>query len=275
MWVYDVREVKWAALALMFANLVMVAARLGLMLKGTYLIGRLFSPMSTIKESVRFGLAGAAMPLYLQADKIILLWLMGTGNLGLYSVALSASAAIGSITVAASMVSFTVAAQAQRGDGFERIAKTFRISALLWLVCGGALVAAMDVLLPLVYGREFVAAVNPARLLIVASAFAGFANLLDQSLRGQGRAFIGFEGRVAGLVAIVVASFTLVPWFGLPGMCLAYLLGQTTCFIFFMWRILGHYQQPMSAMSAFIISLDDVSFVFSHVWRMLFKRRLP
>jgi len=271
MWVYDVRQVAWAAVGLLVANATVVVVRLILALRDMPLRGPLYSPRETLRESVRFGLVGAAMPLYLHADKAILLWLLGAENLGLYVVALSASAAIGSITNSAGMVSFTMAAQAGPGDGFERIARTFRVSALLWLVFGGILAVAMPLLLPLVYGREFAPAVNPARLLIVGSAFGGLANLLDQALRGQGRAFVGFEGRIVGLAAMVAAGIVLSRWLGLPGMALAYAVGQGTCFAFFIWRMMGHYGRRIGAVPALMIGWDDVLYVARHLRAVLLK----
>ena len=271
MWVWDVRQVAWAAVGLLVANGTVVVVRLLLALKDMPIRGPLYSPRETLRESVRFGLVGAAQPLYLHADKAILLWLLGAENLGLYVVALSASAAIGSITNSGGMVSFTVAAQAGPGDGFERIARTFRISALLWLVFGGVLGVAMPLLLPLVYGSEFALAVNPARLLIVGSAFGGLANLLDQALRGQGRAFVGFEGRAAGLVAMLASGIALSRWFGLPGMCVAYAVGQGTCLAFFLWRMLAHYGRRIDALPALMAGWEDAVYVASHVRGMLLK----
>lgn len=271
MWVYDVRQVAWAAAGLLVANAVVVVVRLILALKDMPFRGPLYSPHQTLRESVRFGLVGAAMPLYLHADKAILLWLLGAENLGLYVVALSASTAIGSITTSTATVTFTAAAQAGPGQGFERIARTFRISALLWLVFGGILAIAMGLLLPLVYGSEFAAAVNPARLLIVGSAFGGLANLLDQALRGQGRAFVGFEGRIVGLAAMVAAGTALSHWFGLPGMCVAYAVGQGICLVFFLWRMLAHYGLPPHAIRMLTVGFEDASYLISQIRAMLWK----
>jgi len=264
MWIYGVREVKWAAIGLLTANLAVVLVRLSLVVKDMKLWGRLYSPVSAIKESIRFGLVGAAMPLYLQADKAILLWLLGAENLGLYVVALSASAAIGSITNSAAMVSFTAAAQVQRGEGFEKIAKTFRISALLWLFFGGILAIAMPLLLPLVYGSEFASAVNPARLLIIGSAFAGLANMLDQSMRGQGRAFAGLEGRLAGIVVIATLGMALSQPWGLMGMCLAFIFGQLVCMVVLVYCTIRNYR-PHARFWDFVPGPADTAYCFHRI----------
>ncbi len=241
LWFLGKSNVKSLAIALLTANLAVVIIRLTLALRKYPLLGKIYSLQKTIKSSLHFGLAGMAMPVYLQADKALILWLLDAENLGFYTVALSASAVIGSVTGSMGMVSFTMSAQADKGEGFERIAKTFRISVVLWIVFGTTLAILMQVLLPFVYGADFALAVNSARLLIVSSAFAGLANLLEQSMRGQGKAFVGLEGRVAGLIVMSVTGLLLVPSLVLIGVCLAYILCQLTCLSVIIWRTNQHY----------------------------------
>lgn len=258
MFLAGIRQVQYVVLGLLAANLAVVVVRFTFLLGEVRLWGPLYSPNQLIRQSVRFGLVGVAMPLYLQADKAIMLWQLGSTNLGLYVVALSAGAAVADITNSASMVSFTLAAQARQGQGFEVLAKTFRIASLLWLVCGGLLAFAMPLLLPAFYGSEFAPAINPARLLILGSALAGLANLLDQTMRGQGRPFVGLEGRVAGLVVLVSLGCILSRYWGLMGMCVAFVFCQFTCLSVFVRRVLNHYGQHAWAICDLVPRWSDV-----------------
>jgi antigen flippase len=265
MLVRDIRQVKWAVIGLLSANLAVVLVRLLWAARDLIPWRGLHCSAEMVRDSIRFGLVGAILPLYLQADKAVLLWLLGTKDLGLYMVALSASAAMGSVTSAAGIVSFTVATQAGQGQGFETLARTFRISALLWLVGGGILAIAMPLLLPLVYGEEFAPAVNPARLLIIGSAFAGLADLLDQTLRGQGRAVISLEGRVAGLAVVVALGYILSREWGIIGMCLAFVAGRLVCLSVFVYCAIRHYGRSIGVIRAFVINWSDVGEVLSHI----------
>ncbi len=268
MWVTGNREVKWAAVGLLAANLAVVIVRLILALKDMKLLGRLYSPIGAIRESVRFGLVGTALPLYLLADKAILLWLLGAENLGLYVAALSASAVIGSVTNSAGMVSFTMAAQADHREGFEKITQTFRLSVLLWLFFGGILAIAMPILLPLVYGGEFASAVNPARLLIIGSAFAGLANLLDQNMRGQGRAFAGLEGRIAGIVVMSILGMVLSQSWNLMGMCLAYIFGQLVCMFVLAHCTIRNYT-PHACFWDIVPRQEDAAYILHKITKLI------
>ncbi len=256
LWIYGITSVQWVVTGLLLAHLLPVVARLLLVLKDIPLLGRLYSPILTIRESVRFGLAGAVVPLYLQVDKALILWLLHSDDLGFYTVALSAGSAIGIITNSMGMVAFTIAAQENPGEGFDRIAMSFRISLLLWVLFGCLLAGLMGIVLPFVYGTEFLPAVIPARLLIIGSAIAGLANLLEQSLRGQGKAFIGLEGRVAGLLVMIVSGMLLMNLLGLSGVCLAYILCQLTCLSVIIWRTNQYY--AVNSLSCYFPRYADI-----------------
>lgn len=263
LWLVRKNNIISFAIALLVANLAVVILRLFLALRKHPIIGKIYSIPKTIKSSLHFGLAGMAMPVYLQADKALILWLLDAENLGFYMVALSASAVLGSVTSSMGAVSFTMSAQAEKGDGFEKVAKTFRISLLLWIIFGAALALLMQILLPLVYGVDFSPAINAARLLIIGSAFAGLANLLEQSVRGQGKAFIGLEGRIAGLVVMAAIGLLLAPLYGLNGVCLAYILCQLTCLSVITWRTNQHYS--VKGLSCYIPRWNDVSILINRI----------
>jgi antigen flippase len=267
LWLCGVKELIWYVASLLIANFVVVLIRLVRALRTSKLWGTLYSPVSAIKQSLHFGLAGMAIPVYLQADKAMLLWLLGAENLGFYTVGLSASEIIGSVTSSMGMVSFTVAAQSGYGDGFEKIAKAFRISALLWLIFGSILAVLMQVALPLVFGKDFAPAVNTARLLIIGSAFGGLANLLEQSMRGQGRAFVGLEGRIAGLIVMVLVGLLLAKPFGLSGVCIAFILCQLTCLSVIVWRTIHHY--PTAKLSDILPRWIDAANMIDRINRKL------
>ncbi|MHC4131451.1 MAG: lipopolysaccharide biosynthesis protein [Planctomycetota bacterium] len=260
LWLFNIREVRWCVIALLTGHLAAFIVWLFLAARKHAFIGKLYSLAKIIKHSIRFSMAGIFQQLYLHVDKILMLWLLGTRNLGLYTVALSASTVMGSITASAGMVSFTMAAQNDEGKGFEQLAKTFRISVLLWMIFGGILAAVMSFALPLVFGRNFAEAINPARMLIIGSVFAGLANMLEQAVRGQGKAFIGLEGRLAGLILMAVSGIILAKTMGFVGVCLAYIIGQFTCLAVIMWRTNHHYY--VKSIRPYIPQFNDINYLY-------------
>ena len=240
-WLAGRADAQFLAVALLVANAVAFLYQLGSGLKRHALIGPLYSIKTTFRESLHFGLAGICMPFYQQADKALVLWLLDCQNLGFYTVALSASGVVDSVTSSMGLVAFTAAARTNIGSGFEYLLAVFRISVVLRVVFGILLFVAMGFLLPLVYGGAFGPAIQSARTLIIGSTFAGLANLLEQSMRGQGRAFVGLEGRLAGLVVMVLAGWGLAKTNGLDGVCMAYAVSQLVCLVVIMRRLNQHY----------------------------------
>jgi O-antigen/teichoic acid export membrane protein len=256
-WATGMRSVFWFAIATLLANATVVIFRLYLAPRNSRLIGPLFPAAQICKEGLRFGLAKMINTFYEYADKTLLLWLLEVRELGLYMVALTASGVVNSLASSSGMVIFTIAAQETHRSGFERIAQVFRTVVLLWVFLGGLLALTIPNLLPLVYGREFVAAVNPAILLIPGSALKGLSSLLEQTMRGQGRPFVGVEGRLAGLAAMVpIAYFASKAW-GMNGICLAFSAGQLANFAVLVVHTKYHYRQ-ISLFKSLVPTLKDV-----------------
>jgi O-antigen/teichoic acid export membrane protein len=256
-WAAGLSSVFWFVVAALLANAAVVIFRLYLALRNSKLIGPLYPPAQICKEGLRFGLAKIVNTFYAYADKTLLLWLLGVRELGLYMAALTASGVVNSLASSSGMVIFTMAAQDAHRSDFERIAKVFRAVVLLWVFLGGCLALTMPYLLPLVYGREFVAAVNPAIWLIPGSALAGLSSLLEQTMRGQGRAFVGVEGRLAGLAAMVPIGYLASKAWGINGMCVAFSAGQAANLVVLVAYTKHHYRQ-ISLLKSLVPTLKDV-----------------
>lgn len=179
-----------------------------------------------LKESVPYGVAGLIGPLFQQADKVLLLFLLGTTQLGIYSVAMTAGVVGGTLSSTASTVVFGVSVQAGDRGGYEQIARIFRLSCWVWLLTGVGLIIVIPLLLPVIYGKAFLPAIVPALFLVPASAVGGQAGILEEALRAQGQAFIGVKGRVLGLIVMIVMGFALVPFLGLLGVVLGFVFAQ-------------------------------------------------
>lgn len=255
-------NVFWIVMALLAANYSVVLVRAFLAFRRRDILGSLFSPKDIVKQSLHFGLAGIASPMYQHVDKTMLLWLLGVENLGVYVVALSVSGVAGSITGAAGILTLTQSAQAKLGEGFDWVVMVFRLSLLLWFFSGAALAFVIPWVLPLVYGADFAGAIVPAQLLVVGSAFAGLTNQLEQAMRGQGRAFVGLEGRLAGLFVLGVLGILLSKLYGLEGMCVAFVFSQLTCLLVVIYRVNWHYVKSSSMMAYFPTVADGRRILF-------------
>ncbi|HUD47637.1 MAG TPA: oligosaccharide flippase family protein [Candidatus Baltobacteraceae bacterium] len=275
LWLAGVRRVFPFAVAMMAANAVVLAVRLAEFWRS----GRMFGPFCPLKpiarDAFRYGLADLLSPLYQQVDKALFLYLLGVRELGFYTVALAASGVAGSLTLALASVTFGISAQSRGQEAFGRVAKVFRCSAWAWLVMGGVLALVMPVMLPLIFGKQFAPAIWPAILLIPGGVFAGQSSILEQSLRAQGRAFVGLGARFVGLVVMVPLAWLASKSWGMLGVPFAYDVAQLLCLVVFCIKTNAHFGQ--STISALLPRYSDFRAMWSsmsHIFQTRFARVL-
>src|SRR4051794_32001250 len=159
LWASGIRAVHWYVIGLLAANALVALVRVVAAAKEHSLLGPVAPVWGVVRQAFPFAAAGFVSPFLQSADKALVLYLVGTEELGIYTVALTVASVVNSLAVSAGAVSFGIAAQEHHSDAFPRVAKIFRITAWIWLLAGGALMIAIPVLLPIVYGSQFAQAI--------------------------------------------------------------------------------------------------------------------
>jgi O-antigen/teichoic acid export membrane protein len=270
-WLASRSQVFLFVLALLAANLVVLVVRMVKFMRVSRLFGPVYPLGLVARDAARYGVADLFRPLYANVDKALFLYLLGVRDLGLYTVALAASGVAGILATAISSVTFGIAAQDRGSETFNRIAKLFRCSGWAWLLMGGFLALVMPLMLPLIFGKEFTPAVWPAILLIPGSIFSGQATILEQSLRAQGRAFIGLEARIIGLVVMVPVAWVASRFWGVLGIVLSYDLAQLICLVAFYIRAQMHFGK--GTISALILRWSDLKTMWVPLAGVFHKHR--
>jgi O-antigen/teichoic acid export membrane protein len=211
---------------------------------------------AVFREALPFGFAGLLNPLAGSADKALLLYLLGTAQLGFYTVALTAASVVNSLAGAAGTVSFGMSAQVKDREGFDRVARMFRFTAWTWLLAGLGVAVIIPIVLPLLYGAVFRPAIWPAILLIPAAALTGQASILEESMRAQGRAFVGLEARAAGLVVMIAMGWLLAPVVGIYGVVFAAIGSQAIVLIVMMFAARWHFHRAL--LNALLPRISDL-----------------
>lgn len=171
-------------------------------------------------------------------DQLLISVMLGAALLGLYVVAVT-------LTTGASLVAYTIGLVA-----FPRVAALADISAratiarrylLISVVLSMALVLPMVAftpqLLDLLFGHAFVKIASVCRVLIIASVFLAFTQLLTSLLRGLGRPFDVARAGGVGLVVTVVLLCVLLPTIGLMGAATASLVAYGVTAIMMLKRV--------------------------------------
>ena len=256
LWLAGIRDVFWFVVSLLIAGGAVALVRVGLALWYAPLPGPTEPVKSVLREALPFGFAGLLNPLAASADKALLLYLLGTAQLGFYTVALTAASVVNSLAGAAGTVSFGMSAQVKDREGFDRVARMFRFTAWTWLLAGVGVAVIIPIVLPLLYGAVFRPAIWPAMLLIPAAALTGQASILEESMRAQGRAFVGLEARAAGLVVMIAMGWLLAPVIGIYGVVFAAIGSQAIVLIVMMFAARWHFHRAL--LNALLPRISDL-----------------
>ncbi len=256
LWLAGIRDVFWFVVSLLIAGGAVASVRVGLALRRAPLPGPMEPVKSVFREALPFGFAGLLNPLAASADKALLFYLLGTAQLGFYTVALTAASVVNSLAGAAGTVSFGMSAQAKDREGFDRVARMFRFTAWTWLLAGVGVAVIIPIVLPSLYGAVFRPAIWPAVLLIPAAALTGQASILEESMRAQGRAFVGLEARAAGLVVMIAMGWLLAPVVGIYGVVFAAIGSQAIVLIVMMFAVRWHFHRAL--LNALLPRISDL-----------------
>ena len=151
-------------------------------------------------------------------DQMLLAAWFPAAQLGLYSVAVSASGAADTIGFAFRTVASTQIARQQEIN--DKIAELHRILARFWpiLILGTIVLAlSLPTLIPLFYGKAFRGSILPAEILLIAQVFYTAKNLLTAAAEAFGDSWLGSKAELIGFVPSFVFLVLLLPRFGIVG----------------------------------------------------------
>jgi O-antigen/teichoic acid export membrane protein len=241
LWLLRVGSLYWIVGALVASNAAVLIVLLFARARDLVSRSNIVDPWNIVREGSRYGLVSLGNLLHQRVDQILLLWLLPTRDLGLYVVALSAGSVVSIAASSMSIVCFTQAAQARLQEDFVQVARTFRQAVIISAAAAMALVPALPVLLPLIYGDAFASSVHIAMLLVTGSVAAGLAQVLDASLRGQGRPYAGLAGRMCAIAVMCAVGAICIYLFGLVGIALAFVVSQLSYMVVLAFSVLKNY----------------------------------
>lgn len=138
--------------------------------------------------------------------------------LGIYSVAKTTIVGITAVPLSLSLVLLPRVVDAHRAGVLRSLLKSsalFTACCLLAVLIPSLLL--MPLLLPLVFGKQFAEGVLTARLLLIAAAFGGMAEVAITTLKGTNQLRLALACRVAVVVLLFVTLLVLAGPLGLAG----------------------------------------------------------
>jgi O-antigen/teichoic acid export membrane protein len=197
----------------------------------SHFTSRLFDPRPGLRALGSYGLRAYGIDilatLSVQIDQVLVIGILNATQMGIYVVALNASRVVQLIHSAVATVTFPSAAGLEKEQVVAMVGRATRASTFVALIFALALIAALPILIPLFYGKEFIDAVSVAQLLTVEALLGGLAYVLSQTFMALGRP--GYVTLLHGIgIGIALPGLLLlIPRMGLIGAAVALLLSTT------------------------------------------------
>lgn len=168
-----------------------------------------------------------------EIDKVVVMTMLSTTEIGLYTVAFTvASIGMGLVVQSITIVMVpAISSQATTEMQNAVIAKYVRVSMLLSVSMNLVLFFLIPILLPLFFGEKFSPAVVVSQLLIVATTLKGLSTTAERAVRTTMRIAPGIASQITTVIVFASLSFLMIPLYGLIGVGLSLILGQVAGFM--------------------------------------------
>jgi O-antigen/teichoic acid export membrane protein len=188
---------------------------------------RFAANMRSLKKLLHYGGRSYGIDLLgtlaLQVDQLLVIGLLAPAAMGAYVVALSLSRVLNVFQQSAVMVLFPKAAGAPVDAVIAMTGRAARLSTIVAAACALLPVAFGPILIRLVYGSAYGAAVSALRILVMEVVLAGLTYVLAQAFMALGRPGVVTLLQAAGLAISVPLMLWWIPRFGIAGAALALL----------------------------------------------------
>jgi O-antigen/teichoic acid export membrane protein len=173
-----------------------------------------------------------------QVDRFVAITLLDNRSVGLYVAALAiASAGIGIISTSFHTMMFPSVARREKDAQGDYLAKGLRYAMFLIVTCSLLLAASVPIVLPLLFGPDFRAAVVPGVLLVVAYVPLALRQIIVRTLRGIGDAKAGTAAESISIAVFLTLSWPLTLRWQLNGLSVALLVGNCAALAYLAWHL--------------------------------------
>lgn len=176
----------------------------------------------------------ASIPVMMNArlDQLVMSAFIAPTELGYYAIAVVWAGITLPVSSAIANTAFAhLAGACTDRDSHPTTIRAFRYGLFANLIAASALGISTPLLLPVVFGSQFIPSVVPAIVLVAASVASGMNYVVSDSLRGLNRPLGPAIAEGVGLLMTGLSLAMLLPILGIVGAAIASLLSYLTTFI--------------------------------------------
>jgi enterobacterial common antigen flippase len=154
-------------------------------------------------------------------DKIFIIIFLSARDMGIYAVAFALTRIIGQIQATVGETIFSMNIGSSTADAGSRVAKIFRESLLVSLICGITAVIVVPPAIPYIFGKAFASAGPIFAILVAEAVLTGASGLLGQFFNIIGRPHIVVARLLLSALVAAVLMLAAVRPFGTVGIAAA------------------------------------------------------
>lgn len=217
-------------------------------------------PQDMFRKGIIFAVALFVLNLNYQVDIVFLENMVGSYDLGLYSVGVTLAELIWQLPSALGMVLFARSANSKSdAEASNRSAKLLRLSWIPLIVGSIIFWIGAPFFVQLLYGQEFVEAGNVIRVLLPGIVLMVLFKILNADLAGRGHPLFALRIYLVTLVVNVGLNVFLIPEYGIYGAAFAstvsYILGAI------IFSIAYHKHTGLRYRDLFILNEEDIQMI--------------
>ena len=182
-----------------------------------------------IRPALRFGISVQASYMLTVAvarlDLLLVYWLAGSADAGVYSIALTFGTLSGTVAIALSYASFPRLPQLDEAEAAALTVRLVRTGVAAALVVAGLAAAVVPFLTRFVLGRGYAGATVPSLLLLVGGVLWSAQWLLARAYAARGDPSLVFRSFLANLITMVGLDLVLIPHWRSTGAAVASVIG--------------------------------------------------
>jgi enterobacterial common antigen flippase len=173
-----------------------------------------------------------------QIDRFVAITLLDNRSVGLYVAALAiASAGIGILSTSFHTLMFPSIARREKEAQCDYLAKGLRYAMFLIVACSLLLAASIPLVLPLLFGGDFRAAIVPGVLLVMAYVPLALRQIIIRTLRGIGDSKAGTVAEGISIAVFLALAWPLTVRWHLNGLSVALLVGNCAALSYLTWYL--------------------------------------
>ena len=167
-----------------------------------------------------------------RADQAILIAMVSPSLIAFYAMAVNITELLLQVSNAIALTIIPSTASLNIKETKVLILKRIKLATLSLLVGGIILYFIAKYLILLLYGKAFLPALLPAKILIPGTIFLGLSAILEGGLKGKMRPLLASTSQITALALNIILLAVLIPFMNIVGAALASDIAYFTLFIF-------------------------------------------